>query len=629
MSIFMNQSTSNTAILFTVLALGLCACSSNSGSKINTGGSPDTGGATGSMGGSPPLGGAENAGGNFTSSDGATGSGGTVLGGNDAGIKCKNEDDHDCGFGCCQYGLPFVCGHLGTCYASESVATKACEGAAIVTCKFKGPYFIYSVCPSSGGCWTSAQGNELYYIRNIGTDGIMEIISRSSGYTEIKQFNVKAGESYTMQVYIPRWLENGSSRKFTYFSVFPGVTLIKTFEGSRSVGEPSAKLTDSNGVNLVPETGVTSTFGTCKVSGSMGKGDSGGATLINGKLPLVAKSITVGYGHTCAAISDGTVWCWGNNTYGQLANGKEADSKVPELINGIKKAKAVAAGSYFTCALLEDGTVICWGANAGSKESKIPPEPVAGLTNAIAISAGAKNACALLKNGEIVCWGNNKYGQLGNGSTTDSLVPVPVSGITNAIKVASGWDYNCALLSSGEVQCWGWNYEGKLGDGTTIDSYSPVPVKEINNAVALEVGPDNACVVLSGGTVKCWGKSTNPLPVIGITNAVDVEVGGGHACALLTDGTIQCWGSNGCGELGNGNATVASSVPVTVSCISNATSLASGLGYSCSMMGYSGNGYTCALLQGGKVQCWGNNESGGLGSGNWLSSFIPITVYGF
>jgi alpha-tubulin suppressor-like RCC1 family protein len=82
----------------------------------------------------------------------------------------------------------------------------------------------------------------------------------------------------------------------------------------------------------------------------------------------------------------------------------------------------------------------------------------------------------MLSGGTVQCWGDNKAGQLGNGTTTDSSVPVTVSGITNATAVAAGGLYACAMLSGSTVQCWGDNKAGQLGNGTTTDSSIPVSV---------------------------------------------------------------------------------------------------------------------------------------------------------
>jgi alpha-tubulin suppressor-like RCC1 family protein len=118
---------------------------------------------------------------------------------------------------------------------------------------------------------------------------------------------------------------------------------------------------------------------------------------------------------------------------------------------------------------------------------------------ATSITAGLANTCALLSGGRVQCWGQNPFGELGNGTTTNSYLPVPVSGITNAIAIATGPDHSCALLSGGGVQCWGENTYGELGNGTTTNSSVPGAVSGITSAVAIAAGGNTTCALLSGG----------------------------------------------------------------------------------------------------------------------------------
>jgi alpha-tubulin suppressor-like RCC1 family protein len=104
------------------------------------------------------------------------------------------------------------------------------------------------------------------------------------------------------------------------------------------------------------------------------------------------------------------------------------------------------------------------------------PLPVAGISTATAISAGAYHTCAVRSDGAAYCWGDNIFGEIGNGTTTNSTTPVPVTGITTAVAIDAGGYHTCTLLTSGAAYCWGDNREGQLGNGTTTDSTSPVAV---------------------------------------------------------------------------------------------------------------------------------------------------------
>jgi len=260
-----------------------------------------------------------------------------------------------------------------------------------------------------------------------------------------------------------------------------------------------------------------------------------------------AVAVSGGYHHTCGVLDGGTVQCWGANNFGQLGNGAPLDGSRPPWLTpvpvaGLTDAVAVSAGFEHSCALLAGGTVRCWGKNTlgqlgdGTTTSSSTPVLVSGITDAVGISAGLDHTCAHLAGGATTCWGrqtarphgctvmpggtvtcvgDNRYGQLGDGTTTDSWTPVSVIGVTNAIAVAVGSHHSCAVLATGSARCWGYNGEpdedydpglqGQLGDGTTTNSSTPVSVIGLTDAVAIEAGEDHTCAVSIEGRLSCWG----------------------------------------------------------------------------------------------------------------------------
>lgn len=365
--------------------------------------------------------------------------------------------------------------------------------------------------------------------------------------------------------------------------------------------------------------------------------------LVQSEESLTVLALAAGGQHTCAVISDGTVRCWGDNTDGRLGIGKitqehEKSVQVPT----IRAARQIAAGLDFTCASLVGGTVRCWGNNRygqlgdGTTNNAVLPVAVTGLHSATAVAAGFEHACALLKDGSISCWGRNEHGQLGKATQIDSSIPVPVRGITTATAVIAGDSHTCALLQAGTVRCWGSNSLGQLGNGTKTDAAVPVAVTGLVSVTALGAGGTFNCAVLSTGRIKCWGgnrigqlgdgtrkDSTVPVDTTGITSAQKVDGGAFHACALLREGTVKCWGFNNAGQLGNGEQDyVARAVHEE-----NILTPVEVIDLKSVRDVTTGLAHSCAIEGVKTVKCWGgNNISGHYTAEVHLSTSTPVVV---
>lgn len=380
---------------------------------------------------------------------------------------------------------------------------------------------------------------------------------------------------------------------------------------------------------------------------------------LNGSDPLLATSLSSGDAHTCA-VSGGFVKCWGKGSSGQLGNEFSVDSRVPVLVTGLPApAVQVSSGSRHTCALLDNNQVWCWGNNSDGQLGNSTflgsssPVQVTGITTATGVSAGGDHTCAVLSGGALRCWGKNLRGQLGNNSQTDSNIPVAVSNIAlPVVALSAGGTHTCAILSDQTVRCWGSNDFEQLGNtslfpGTT--SRVPVVVSNVSGAIGITAGANHSCAAVTspGPRIMCWGNnlsgqlgkewtaiafpfifertSNDALTVNNITSPQgSVSAGAEHTCAVLTDGTIACWGENAFGQLGSGtnigftppnvDASTSSTVfPVPASGVTGATQVSSGLFH------------TCAIAA-GRVLCWGFNASGQLGDGTLSDAFTPVQV---
>jgi alpha-tubulin suppressor-like RCC1 family protein len=307
-------------------------------------------------------------------------------------------------------------------------------------------------------------------------------------------------------------------------------------------------------------------------------------------------AIAAGQAHSLAVLSDGTVWAWGLNAFGQLGDGTNTTSSVPVRVGSLTGATAVAAGSDHSLALLGGGTVLAWGDNEsgqlgdGTTTESLVPVAVKGLTGVTAIAAGGEHSLAVLSNGTVMAWGDGSGGQLGTGNTKTSSVPVAVKGITTATAVAAGTGFSLALLANGTVMAWGENGLGQLGEpGVEEQSDVPVAVSGLTGASAIAAGESFGLALVAGGAVQGWGADADgqlgnglparfePAPVAtgAISGASAIAAGGAHAMAL-TNGAVQTWGDDEWGELGNGTSGGVAATPVAVPGLAEVTGIAAG-----------------------------------------------------
>ena len=216
----------------------------------------------------------------------------------------------------------------------------------------------------------------------------------------------------------------------------------------------------------------------------------------------------------------------------------------------------------------------------------------------------------------------------GRGDAT----PTPIEGLTGAKRVLTGDLHGCALSDGGKVKCWGSPSTGAAADGEPGEGNVPRTLKSLANVRELSVGRGFNCALVDDApsdphshSVYCWGSNAfgesgqpgvglagpplgKPTRVPFVTGAVGVAAGVHHACAVLEGGSVTCWGDDEFGESGHVQHGVA------IANLKDVASLAVG------------EYHTCALDESGHVKCWGHNIRGALGNGSTVDSAVPVDV---
>jgi alpha-tubulin suppressor-like RCC1 family protein len=222
-------------------------------------------------------------------------------------------------------------------------------------------------------------------------------------------------------------------------------------------------------------------IGSYGILGTAGSGTSSPVSITGGGTNW--KQVDCGSSHNAAIKTDGTLWSWGYNLYGQLGDGTTVNKSSPvSTVIGGTNWKQVAAGGNSTVAVKTDGTLWTWGYNLygqlgdGTTVNKSSPVSVAGGgTNWKQVAAGGNSTVAVKTDGTLWTWGYNLYGQLGDGTTVNKSSPVStVIGGTDWKFSNIGGNSSLAIKTDGTLWTWGRNSHGQLGDGTAVNKSSPV-----------------------------------------------------------------------------------------------------------------------------------------------------------
>jgi alpha-tubulin suppressor-like RCC1 family protein len=331
--------------------------------------------------------------------------------------------------------------------------------------------------------------------------------------------------------------------------------------------------------------------------------------------------VSAGDVSTCAIQTDHTLWCWGAGLDGELGNGNPGptpgtSSDVPVQAGTRANWSQVSVGYQGACAIRIDQSLWCWGDNSHGQlgqdnlmsQSDAPLR--VGKAAWLQVSAGGGSVCGIQADHTLWCWGYNGGAQLGLGTRTlRQPKPVQVGTAADWVQVTMS-GFACAVRTDGTLWCWGPNSYGNLGTGTTGGQEKmPAQVGTATDWTQVSVGYLEACATRADGTLWCWGRTftgpDQPSPVqVGDATDWDQVSAGGSACALRGDPRLWCWGSNSLGQLGIGTTGGFYASPVQVGSRAYWRQVSSG-----------NEGDACAVRGDDSLWCWGDNTWGQLGTG--------------
>ncbi|MCD0478765.1 T9SS type A sorting domain-containing protein [Chryseobacterium sp. LC2016-29] len=346
------------------------------------------------------------------------------------------------------------------------------------------------------------------------------------------------------------------------------------------------------------------------------------------------QTLSAGAEYSLGIKTDGTLWAWGNNLYGQLGDGTTVDRNIPIQIGTANNWLKIDTNSYYSLAIKADGTLWAWGMNSdgqlgdGTKIDRFIPTQIGTATNWKSISAGVAHSLAIKTDGTLWGWGRNNYGQLGDGTTIGKIVPTQLGTATDWQSISAGVSHTLALKTNGTLWGWGRNNYGQLGDGTTTAKTIPVQIGTATNWKSIDAGDHHSIGTKTNGMLWGWGynqygqlgdgttmSKIEPTQIGTGTNWLNIAAGTGFTFANKTDGTLWSWGDNAYGQLGNGtNGATNTLLPTQVGASSD------------NMMIFVGGYHVLQQNTGGVLKVCGRNEFGQLGDGTNIkkNTFISI-----
>jgi alpha-tubulin suppressor-like RCC1 family protein len=391
--------------------------------------------------------------------------------------------------------------------------------------------------------------------------------------------------------------------------------------------------------------------------------------------------------HTLVLKSDGTLWAWGHNGFGQMGDGTTTYRHSPVQVGTDTDWVDIAVGDYHNLAIKANGTLWAWGKNDrgqlgdNTRNDSFSPIQIGTATDWFAIAAGSVHSLAIRPvslGNALYAWGGNGAGQLGNGTTSDRLAPEVTGADVDWTSVIAGGFHTLARKSTGSLWAWGRNDYGQLGDGSGVQQTSPVRVNTDTDWAVIAAGRFHTLATKSNGSLWAWGANSEgqlgdgtgidretPRLIEAGTGTAWLSVAGGcdYTLALRANGTLWTWGGNGAGQLGDGS-TNGRTTPGQVGSSTDWSGIACGGSHGIASKtdqtlwtwggnvfgqlgdgtaGYrpvpspvepgtewirasAGNGFSLAIRYDQTLWAWGKNDKGQLGDGTTTDRYSPVSV---
>jgi alpha-tubulin suppressor-like RCC1 family protein len=246
-------------------------------------------------------------------------------------------------------------------------------------------------------------------------------------------------------------------------------------------------------------------------------------------------AVAAGGDHYLALKSDGTVWAWGTNTYGQLGDGTTTTRSAPVQLPGLTGITSIAAGRDFSFAVGSDGAsngvLWAWGRNEwgqlgdASTFQRLSPVIVGTLSSVVSVAAGRDWTVALRADGTVWSWGSNVDGTLGVPSLNASNVPVRVHPLVRIVQISAGAKHALALDSRGRVWAWGQNgaHLGNSDYQMGVVTSFPQLVPNLSTAMQVAAGGSHSLAVKVDGALWAWGSGKGLGDGVGTSSTVPVD----------------------------------------------------------------------------------------------------------